>query len=168
MSSFLNENNSIHYYNSKKYNFSSPNYPDNGIDLIKEYNSNLGKIKELNTKLINYDSKINEITELNIKVNHLKKLIKSKNETISNYEQLSNISKEKLIYLKRKKNINIQDENNNNKLLKSNEMLSKIYIELKEQNNYYKKQINLQSKSDLFKINNIRNELTEIKSKVNK
>ena len=47
-------------------------------------------------------------------------------------------------------------------------MLSKIYIELKEQNNYYKKQINLQSKSDLFKINNIRNELTEIKSKVNK
>ena len=174
MSSFLNNDNKLlltnkrtNYYNNKKYNNGNQNFPtDIETHLINEYNINLSKIEELKSKLINYDSKINEITELNIKINHLTKLIKSKNDIINTFEQLSNISKEKFIYLIKKNNC--INDNNSNELFNDNAKLLKILSQLKDQNNFYKKQINFQSKNNLSKINNIRNELFDIKYNINK
>ena len=94
MHSFLNNDNLFHekllltkkrtnYYNIKNIK-NNQNIPtETETDLIKVYNTNLSKIEELKSKLINYDSKINEITELNIKINNWAQLIKSKNDIIN-------------------------------------------------------------------------------------
>ena len=124
-------------YSNKYYNLG--NYIDNNNErLLEEYNSNLKKIKELKSKLIDYDSKINEITELNMEINPLNNLIESKNKIIYEYELLSQKAKEKFKFISY---LNGNKENNDyRKLKQNNEILLEIYNYLKEANNYYKKE----------------------------
>ena len=118
-------------------------YPYNELELKKVYYSNLNRIVELKNKLKNYDCKLNEIAQLNIKINHIKKLIQNKDRIILEYEKLNNLAKQKLIYFFNKKQF-IKDDDNV-KLEKENELLINILLDLKEQNKYYKGQINFQS-----------------------
>ena len=60
------------------------------------------------------------------------------------------------------------NDNNYEKLQKNNEILLKIFAYLKEQNDYYKNQINFQLKNNTCKINKIKNNLRNVKNKINK
>ena len=107
---------SIIYSNEYNTNNNINNHPTNyNKKLMEEYNTNLNKIKDLNTKLNDYDSKINEITKLNIKLNHLNDLIKSKNKIIYEHEHLSRVTREKLIACINKN----KNDNNYEKLQKN-------------------------------------------------
>lgn len=157
--------------NSKNQEFDeamTSNNKSNLIKLIEEFNSNQRKIIILKSKLKDYDFKLNEITLLNLKVNHLNKLIKSKNKIINDYEHLSELFKEKFMNCisKDKEGETANDEKL--KLQEENEALIEYLSNLKNQNNYYKNQIYFQSSSNSSRINDIRIELQNAKNKVNK
>ena len=157
--------------NSKNQEFDeamTSNNKSNLIKLIEEFNSNQRKIIILKSKLKDYDFKLNEITLLNLKVNHLNKLIKSKNQIINDYEHLSELFKEKFMNCisKDKEGETANDEKL--KLQEENEALIEYLSNLKNQNNYYKNQIYFQSSSNSSRINDIRIELQNAKNKVNK
>ena len=157
--------------NSKNQEFDeamTSNNKSNLIKLIEEFNSNQRKIIILKSKLKDYDFKLNEITLLNLKVNHLNKLIKSKNKIINDYEHLSELFKEKFMNCisKDKEGETANDEKL--KLQEENEALIEYLSNLKNQNNYYKNQIYFQSSSNSSRINGIRIELQNAKNKVNK
>ena len=156
--------------NSKNQEFDeamTSNNKSNLIKLIEEFNSNQRKIIILKSKLKDYDFKLNEITLLNLKVNHLNKLIKSKNKIINDYEHLSELFKEKFMNCisKDKEGETANDEKL--KLQEENEALIEYLSNLKNQNNYYKNQIYFQSSSNSSRINGIRIELQNAKNKVN-
>ena len=154
--------------NQEFYEAMTSNNKSNLIKLIEEFNSNQRKIIILKSKLKDYDFKLNEITLLNLKVNHLNKLIKSKNKIINDYEHLSELFKEKFMNCisKDKEGETANDEKL--KLQEENEALIEYLSNLKNQNNYYKNQIYFQSSSNSSRINDIRIELQNAKNKVNK
>ena len=165
------KNKSKYESNSKNQEFDeamTSNNKSNLIKLIEEFNSNQRKIIILKSKLKDYDFKLNEITLLNLKVNHLNKLIKSKNKIINDYEHLSELFKEKFIHCinKDKEGESINEEKL--QLQEENEALMEYLSDLKNQNNYYKNQIYFQSSSNSSRINDIRIELQNAKNKVNK
>lgn len=155
--------------NSKNQEFDEAMTSNNkSIKLIEEFNSNQRKIIILKSKLKDYDFKLNEITLLNLKVNHLNKLIKSKNKIINDYEHLSELFKEKFMNcISKDKEGEITNEVKL-KLQLENEALMEYLSNLKNQNNYYKNQIYFQSSSNSSRINDIRIELQNAKNKVNK
>jgi hypothetical protein len=165
------KNKSKYKSNSKNQEFDESmifNNKSNLIKLTEEFNSNQRKIIELKSKLKDYDFKLNEITLLNMKVNYLNKLIKSKNKIINDYEHLSELFKEKYMdYFNKDK----EGESTNDiklKLQEENEALMEYLSDLKDQNNYYKKQINFQSNNNSSKLNDIRIELQSIKNRKDK
>ena len=157
--------------NSKNQEFDeamTSNNKSNLIKLIEEFNSNQRKIIILKSKLKDYDFKLNEITLLNLKVNHLNKLIKSKNKIINDYEHLSELFKEKFMNCISKDKEGEAANDEKLKLQEENEALIEYLSNLKNQNNYYKNQIYFQSSSNSSRINDIRIELQNAKNKVNK
>ena len=168
---FGKKNKSKYESNSKNQEFDEAmifNNKSNIIKLTEEFNSNQRKIIELKSKLKDYDFKLNEITLLNMKVNYLNKLIKSKNKIINDYEHLSELFKEKYMdYFNKDK----EGESTNDiklKLQEENEALMEYLSDLKDQNNYYKNQINFQSNNNSSKLNDIRIELQNIKNRIDK
>ena len=157
--------------NSKNQEFDeamTSNNKSNLIKLIEEFNSNQRKIIILKSKLKDYDFKLNEITLLNLKVNHLNKLIKSKNKIINDYEHLSELFKEKFMNCISKDKEGEAANDEKLKLQEENEALIEYLSNLKNQNNYYKNQIYFQSSSNSSRINDIRIELQNAKNKINK
>ena len=66
------------------------------IELLKEkIKSQKADIEYLENRLQNYDETINEITNLNLEINKLNEMLKNKNKTIQEYQNLSEISKAK-------------------------------------------------------------------------
>ena len=160
--------NSLKYYNNNQnVNLTYSIRKDDKTELMDIYNRNAKKIEELKSNLLNYDYKLDEISKLKIKINNLNRLIKSKNKIIKDYEYLSNLTKEKFVYYMNNNN-NEDNFKDYEKYLEENELLLKVYWDLKEENDYYKKEIENQTKTNFDRINKIRNELKDVKNKVNK
>ena len=172
MSRTINMKNKIKYEsNSKNQDFDEEfifNNKPNIMKLTEEFNRNQKEIIELKSKLKDYDFKLNEITLLNLKVNHLNKLIKSKNKIINDYEHLSELFKEKYISCISKDKEGESSNEIKLKLQKENKALMKYLLGLKNQNSYYKNQIYFQSTNNSSRINDIRAELQSVKNRVHK
>ena len=134
----------------------------NDVNFLKEkIQSQESDIKYLKNRLKNYDMTVSEVTRLNIEINKLNKIIINKNETIRQFQEILDLSKqkfqillknynsclEKLKNLKKEKNnfelkpcITIPQKNDeknnaiNNQYIKNNENMVNNYFKLTDNN----------------------------------
>ena len=143
--------------NIKENNKAFGNKLSNNLDYIQDYNSELNhnikydqlkNIDESKQKINNYEMAINEIANLNSEINKLNIVLKNKNSIIFEFENLANISKNKITSLINRKNNNQINETGNifeeiKKLEVENENLGKKLIFLENENKSLKKQFDL-------------------------
>ena len=153
------------YYKKNNPNNINSNTNDNiNIRLLKEkINSQKSDIEYLENRLQNYDETINEITHLNLQINKLNEILKNKNKTILEYQNLSEISKAKFNnYINKtneKKNKYLKNLENYDALQSQNKYLME-QIEMIDKENYtLKHQLNSIKNKNKYEIDNIRNEM---------
>ena len=158
---------------------SSSNYHSNNNMTERSINSNANiellkdKIKSQNAQIVylekqlqNYDNTINEITNLNLQINKMNEILKNKNKTILEYQNLSEISKIKLnnyINKTNEKRHKFQKNLENYEDLKSknNNLIEQIQF-LEKENNALKHQLNTIKNKNVYDIDNLKNEIDVI------
>ena len=137
------------------------------IELLKDkIKSQNGQIVYLEKQLQNYDNTINEITNLNLQINKKNEILKNKNKTILEYQNLSEISKIKLnnyINKTNEKRHKFQKNMENYEDLKSknNNLIEQIQF-LEKENNALKHQLNTIKNKNVYDIDNLKNEIDVI------
>ena len=179
-----NKNSNIIDYNNNVQN--QYNIPDSSESLLstKIYEKNIillnDKIKEqenniiyLNNRLKNYDITLDEISKLNIELNKLNGIIRTKNNTIHEFRDITDLSKNKIEKLIKNKNELLEKikflENENKKLKESYQNYN--YNSSLNNNNYSERNHNFIKKEDYnklkFDLNEIIEENKRLKSKIN-
>lgn len=160
-----------HSFLSRKYHTqnNNNNIMDNNMnaDLLKEkIKSQKKDIEYLKNRLKNYDETISEVTRLNLELNKMNEILKKKNETILEYQNLSEVSKTKFNnYLNRansKKLIFEKKEENYEQLKsKNNYLIEQIKI-MEKENKSLQHKLNSIKNKNLYEIDHIRNEIDVI------
>lgn len=164
----LKPSNSYLSYKSHNQN-NKNNIMDNNMnaDLLKEkIKSQKKDIEYLENRLKNYDETISEVTRLNLEINKMNDILKKKNETILEYQNLSEVSKTKFNnYLNRansKKLIFEKKEENYEQLKSKNNFLIEQIKIMEKENNSLQHQLNSIKNKNLYEIDHIRNEIDVI------
>ena len=131
----------------------------NILSLNKKIISQQNDISYLKTRLENYDNSINEISRLNKELSKMKKSIKAKNEIISEFQKITEITKTKFENYINANKLQIKNYENTYgnlpEIQKENENLNQKLISLQKQNKELKekyKEIESKNKNDLDKV----------------
>jgi DNA repair exonuclease SbcCD ATPase subunit len=137
---------------NKKYNLLNDNNNKINTELLKsKINEQKADIEYLENKLKDYDDAINEVTRLNLEINRMNEILKNKNQTILEYQNLSELSKTKF-------NNYLMRANSKRQIFEKN---GENYDDLKSKNNYLTEQIKLMEKEN----NSLQHKLNTIKNK---
>lgn len=159
----INNNNNINPDIDISYSYS--NIDQNDINLLNQkIISQQNNISYLRSRLQNYDNTKNEISRLNQELKKLEEAIKSKNAIISEFQNLSELTKQKFENYIKKTDNQIQEYNkkfqNTPELQKENYNLSQKLIVLQEENK------NLRNKYTEIELKN-KNEVDSIQNDIN-
>ena len=152
---------------NKKYNFFNNNNNKINTELLKsKIKAQKSDIEYLESRLKNYDETINEVTRLNLEINKMNEILKKRNETILEYQNLSELSKQKFNnYLCRansKKQIFEKNGENYDDLKTKNNYLSEQIKLLEKENNSLQYKFNTIKNKNMYDIDHLRNELDVI------
>ena len=151
-------------------NFSSDIYDKNIAILNEKIKEQENDIIYLNERLKNYDTTMDEMTKLNLEVDRLNEIIRNKNNTIQEFREISELSKQKFeeliinkkeliqkIKILEKENEELRNKNKYKNIMKEEGYNNPIKLELDDirKENQELKKILLEKNEEIEYMNNI-------------
>ena len=134
------------------------------IHLLKEkIRAQNSDIQYLENRLKNFDETINEVTRLNLELNKMNEILKNKNKTILEYQNLSEISKEKFNNFinkanEKKSKLHKNIENYDDLKAKNKNLIEQIQ-RIEKENYTLQHQLNSIKNKNIYEIDHLKNEI---------